>query len=96
LQIYLQARFAWQGSKLLRHFLQYLCFMMAVGTALSRISDYKHHWSDVLVGALQGALVAVLVVSRPFRHVPAVSCITCQPLEANCLAVLLIEALCVK
>jgi phosphatidate phosphatase len=68
LQIYLQARFVWQGSKLLRHFLQYLCFMMAMGTALSRISDYKHHWSDVLVGALQGALVAVLVVCYPFQQ----------------------------
>jgi phosphatidate phosphatase len=65
-QIYLQARFLWEGSKLLRHFFQYLCFMMAVGTALSRISDYKHHWSDVLVGSLQGALVAVLVVCSPF------------------------------
>ncbi|XP_069681611.1 putative phosphatidate phosphatase [Periplaneta americana] len=61
LVIYLQARFTWQGSKLLRHFIQYLCFMMAVGTGLSRISDYKHHWSDVLIGSLQGALVAVLV-----------------------------------
>lgn len=61
LVLYLQARFTWEGSKLLRHFMQYLCFMMAMGTALSRISDYKHHWSDVLAGSLQGALVAVLV-----------------------------------
>jgi len=60
------------GSKLLRHFLQYACFMMAVGTALSRISDYKHHWSDVLVGSLQGALVAVLVVCFPFYYLSVV------------------------
>ncbi|PSN49334.1 putative phosphatidate phosphatase [Blattella germanica] len=61
LVLYIQTRFTWEGSRLLRHFLQYLCLMLAMGTALSRISDYKHHWSDVLAGSLQGALVAILV-----------------------------------
>ena len=27
-------------------------------TGFSRISDYKHHWSDVLIGLLQGSLMA--------------------------------------
>ncbi|XP_067003182.2 putative phosphatidate phosphatase [Anabrus simplex] len=60
LTMYLQARMTWSGSKLLRHFLQYLCLMMAWGTALSRVSDYKHHWSDVLAGSLQGTIVAII------------------------------------
>nr|CAD7262886.1 unnamed protein product [Timema shepardi] len=61
--MYLQARMTWRGSKLLRHFLQYMCLLLAIGTALSRISDYKHHWSDVLAGIVQGSLAAIITVS---------------------------------
>lgn len=53
----------WHGSKLLRHFLQFALIMIAWYTALSRVSDYKHHWSDVLAGSAIGSLVAVVVVS---------------------------------
>lgn len=62
LALYLQARMTWHGSKLLKHFLQYACILVAVVTACSRVSDYKHHWSDVLAGSLQGAIVAIIVV----------------------------------
>lgn len=41
--IYLHYRMNWNGSKLLKPFLQCLFVSMAWYTALSRISDYKHH-----------------------------------------------------
>ncbi|XP_011210385.2 putative phosphatidate phosphatase isoform X1 [Bactrocera dorsalis] len=59
--LYLQSRMNWHGSKLLRHFLQFVFIMIAWYTALSRVSDYKHHWSDVLAGSTIGALTAVIV-----------------------------------
>lgn len=61
--LYLQSRMNWKGSKLLKHFLQFLLIMIAWYTALSRVSDYKHHWSDVLSGILIGTLFAVIVAN---------------------------------
>lgn len=43
LVLYLQCRMNWSGSKLLKHFFQFALITMAWYTALSRISDYKHH-----------------------------------------------------
>ncbi|XP_017123516.1 putative phosphatidate phosphatase isoform X2 [Drosophila elegans] len=61
LALYLQARMTWRGSKLLRHLLQFAFIMVAWYTALSRVSDYKHHWSDVLAGSLIGSICALVV-----------------------------------
>lgn len=46
---------------------------LAIYTGFTRISDYKHHWSDVLVGLMQGTVVAVIVahfVGKFFRQFP--------------------------
>ncbi|KAE8746661.1 hypothetical protein FOCC_FOCC006649 [Frankliniella occidentalis] len=59
---YLQSQMTFKGSKLLRHAIQYLCLMLSWSTAMSRISNYKHHWSDVLSGLLIGTIVAILTV----------------------------------
>lgn len=53
----------WDGSKLLKHTLQLLAVLAAVFTASTRVSDYKHHWSDVLSGLLIGTIAACVVVS---------------------------------
>ncbi|XP_066453980.1 phospholipid phosphatase 3 isoform X2 [Eleutherodactylus coqui] len=62
LVFYLQSRFTWRGARLLRPLLQFTLLMMAFYTGLSRVSDHKHHPSDVLAGFAQGALVAYCIV----------------------------------
>ncbi|KAM7388541.1 hypothetical protein PAMP_024708 [Pampus punctatissimus] len=59
---YLQSRFTWRGARLLRPLLQFTLLMMAFYTGLSRVSDHKHHPTDVLAGFVQGALVAYCIV----------------------------------
>ncbi|XP_049910130.1 phospholipid phosphatase 3 isoform X2 [Epinephelus moara] len=62
LAFYLQSRFSWRGARLLRPLLQFTLLMMAFYTGLSRVSDHKHHPTDVLAGFVQGALVAYCIV----------------------------------
>ncbi|XP_028817375.1 phospholipid phosphatase 3 isoform X2 [Denticeps clupeoides] len=62
LAFYLQSRFTWRGARLLRPLVQFTLLMMAFYTGLSRVSDHKHHPTDVLAGFAQGALVAYCIV----------------------------------
>lgn len=41
--LYLHCRFSFNGSKLLKHFLQFILISLAWYTALTRVSNYKHH-----------------------------------------------------
>nr|XP_006139611.1 phospholipid phosphatase 1 [Pelodiscus sinensis] len=62
LALYLQARMKGDWARLVRPTTQFGLIAASVYVGLSRVSDYKHHWSDVLTGLLQGAVVAVLIV----------------------------------
>uniref|UniRef100_A0A0F7YZV4 Phospholipid phosphatase 1 n=1 Tax=Micrurus fulvius TaxID=8637 RepID=A0A0F7YZV4_MICFL len=62
LALYLQARMKNDWARLLRPTVQFGLVASSIYVGLSRVSDYKHHWSDVLTGLIQGALVATLIV----------------------------------
>ncbi|KAK7495908.1 hypothetical protein BaRGS_00012898, partial [Batillaria attramentaria] len=57
--IYLQARLTCSQAKLVRPVLQVTVFCLALYTCFTRISDYKHHWSDVLGGAILGIVFSM-------------------------------------
>ncbi|CAG5136408.1 unnamed protein product, partial [Candidula unifasciata] len=59
--LYLESKLTWKVVPLLRPLLQLIAFSLAFFTCLSRISDYKHHWSDVLAGGILGAAIGCLV-----------------------------------
>ncbi|XP_005183352.2 putative phosphatidate phosphatase [Musca domestica] len=61
--IYLHKRLTCSRSKMFKHLLQFIFLMFAWYTSLTRVSDYKHHWTDVLAGALIGTAYAIIVTS---------------------------------
>lgn len=62
-QLYVHARMQGKWTRLVRPTIQFFLVAFALYVGYTRVSDYKHHWSDVLIGLLQGALIAVLTVS---------------------------------
>uniref|UniRef100_A0A8C6UU53 Phospholipid phosphatase 2a n=1 Tax=Neogobius melanostomus TaxID=47308 RepID=A0A8C6UU53_9GOBI len=73
LSLYVQARMQGKWTRLVRPTIQFFLVMFSVYVAYTRVSDNYHHWSDVLVGLLQGALIAILTVryvSDFFKHRP--------------------------
>ncbi|XP_060073965.1 phospholipid phosphatase 3-like [Ylistrum balloti] len=62
--LYIQARLQFRNAVILRPWFQLILFLMAFYTCISRVFDNKHHWSDVLAGAIWGILVALFVVFK--------------------------------
>jgi len=56
--MYMYARITWRGSFLLVQTLSSVCMYVAVYTCYTRISDYQHHYDDVLFGGILGTLIA--------------------------------------
>ncbi|KRX74096.1 Lipid phosphate phosphohydrolase 1 [Trichinella sp. T6] len=61
--MYLQIRVQWDiYNRLIKPFIQFIFICLAIAIGLSRISNYKHHWSDVLCGLALGFFTASLLV----------------------------------
>ena len=56
------SRFFLRGLKTLRPFIQFGCFAGAFYIALSRISDYRHHPTDVIAGKNKSIIGLVLTI----------------------------------
>ncbi|XP_053558829.1 phospholipid phosphatase 2 [Bombina bombina] len=85
LSLYIQARLCGKWARLLRPTIQFFLISFALYVGYTRVSDYKHHWSDVLVGLIQGAIVASLTVryvSDFFKVRPPLQC-SGDPLESK-------------
>ncbi|XP_063540684.1 phospholipid phosphatase 2-like isoform X1 [Cydia strobilella] len=75
---YLQRRaFSWHSrSVLIVPLVQAVCLGYAAVCSLTRVSDHRHHWYDVLAGASMGllsALYTVLVLCKNFSQPTVVS-----------------------
>ena len=56
-------RIIFRGLRVIRPFLQFGILMLALYIAITRISDYKHHPTDVITGGFVGCLYAFLLIT---------------------------------
>lgn len=69
LALYLQGRLAFcHEMHALKNLVQFAFLLLAGYVCMSRVSDYHHHWSDILGGALIGVLLAILTAVSLFIH----------------------------
>lgn len=59
--IYLEARFNVNRARIVKTILQFSAFIAAWHTCMSRVSDFKHHHTDVIAGAVIGLSVALFI-----------------------------------
>ena len=65
LVLYVDLRMTYCASlKLFKPMVEFVLVLLAVLCGLSRISDYKHHWSDVFAGLAIGVFIAFFFVLR--------------------------------
>ncbi|CAF4095797.1 unnamed protein product [Rotaria sp. Silwood2] len=62
--VYFEERLVCPRIQFLKPFLQCLCVAIAFFTCLSRVTDNKHHASDVIGGAIIGFCIAVFAAVR--------------------------------
>lgn len=62
--VYFEARLVCPNIQFLKPFLQCLCVATAFFTCLSRVTDYKHHATDVIGGSLIGFCIAIFTAVR--------------------------------
>ena len=56
------ARLTFRGLRILRPYIQFGIFLLAFFISLTRITDYKHHPTDVITGALIGVIYALILI----------------------------------
>lgn len=59
--IYLEARFIGARTRIIKTLIQLTAFVAAWHTCMSRVSDFKHHHTDVIAGAAIGLSVAFFI-----------------------------------
>ena len=88
-QLYVSSVSVFYHRSGLKLFLMLVAFLLAMLTALSRISDHKHHPTDVLSGLVIGAAVAIGIVSAKLLPLEEVEYLRCLCMLSHTISSLL-------